>query len=211
MLGRDGMELIPAVLDDIDALRGRIPCDRDGVADAARVPGAVVSLRLAEFPGVELPYGSLPFALRAGTLARLAPDAILDLTGIRRGSDVHEDVTLVVEGEGLGVVRPLLGELLDELLVSAVGRELSLGQPVTNDGSAVALVEIIVVKTDPGAEMIAELLLHVGPPVAVRVAESDDRRLTPTHRHVHVATVGDGEVAGGAEIVGEHDGAEAVG
>ena len=185
------------MLRDEEALRGRIPRDRDRVADAARIAVAIALLRLRRFVRVEAPNRSLPLTQRARVLTRRFRRAHLFLTSIGRTADVHVDVALIVEIERLHRMLTLLGQAVDENGVLTCGLQLSRRHSVAQDGLVGPEIKVVIVDIDPRPVMIPELRPLVRAPVAVRVAKRYNAAILAFPKcHIDIAVLGDIEMAG---------------
>ena len=199
----------------------------DGDADCVANPRCITRRRtegLVCLFRVERPDAGARPELGARLLSRRAGHAIARLTGIRCRSAVHVHGTAAVDRER--VHRMVAGEREspDDGLRGSRRRHAVRRQRVSDDAIALLGVEHPVVQRDAGAtgstrrRRLAKARSLVGASVVIRVAQRHEKatrgRLCRVVSaapciHVDVAIVGDDDVAGVAEAVGEDGCAEA--
>jgi hypothetical protein len=151
---------------------------------------------------------------RAGHLPgqfRLAIGLTRRLTRVRRRADVDIHPAAAVEGQALRTMTLLIGQRGNHL-GGPRRLQLPLLHRVADDPRVLTQIEVAGPERDPGAALCRELLLNLELPVAIGIAQPDDRAwraLRVPDGDKQVTVRGNGHVAADAEIVGGDQRAEA--
>ena len=174
----DDVEVVATHLGDEKLLRYRVKLQPHRMPVSGREPRAV-GLGLVEPVGVEAPETAvrfLEFRDFDGRLALRPFAAVAFAEDVVGRTDLHQQPTLVVEGEGLGVVVLFRGQILHDGFHRARRHEFARGVLVAVDRGAAGVIEPAVVKQDVRATVAGtELLDQVGATVAVGVTQRPDQ------------------------------------
>ena len=190
--------------------------DRRHLPQAGREARALC-LRLVRRVLVELPDAGVALEQRAGIDALHAGPAIRILAGVGGRADVDVEAAAAVEGDALVLVLAVGGKAADDRLGRARGLQLAGGELEALDDQRVRKIHVAVADRDASGAARCKALDDLELAVAVGVtqrhrAAAGLRLPAPAAGHqrdVEVAVGRHGHVAGGAEIVGDHQRAEA--